>query len=188
LFPLMAEIGTLGHALLGLLAERPCSGYELTRHFDRSLANVWPAKHSQIYPELAKLQAAGWIRHSESGARGSKTYAATDAGVAEVRRWMRETQPADGARSERMLRVFFLWLLDEPDAAGYLADEAARHRERLEHFRGVAARIPAAGDRADRMSRIALEAGIRFEAMMAEWATWASAQLDVPEHAQQPRA
>ncbi|MBA3728896.1 MAG: PadR family transcriptional regulator, partial [Actinobacteria bacterium] len=44
---------SLRHALLGLLAERPMSGYDLTKVFDSSLAYVWSAKHSQIYPELA---------------------------------------------------------------------------------------------------------------------------------------
>src|SRR5438093_632739 len=49
---------SLRHALLGLLADHPMTGYDLTRTFDRSLANVWPASHSQIYPELARLSGA----------------------------------------------------------------------------------------------------------------------------------
>ena len=47
--------GTLGHALLGLLAEGPRTGYALLKHFEQSLAYAWPASHSQIYPELARL-------------------------------------------------------------------------------------------------------------------------------------
>ena len=52
---------SLRHALLGLLAEHPASGYELTKQFERSLAHVWSAKHSQIYPELAKMAAASGV-------------------------------------------------------------------------------------------------------------------------------
>jgi DNA-binding PadR family transcriptional regulator len=167
----------LGHALLGLIAESPCSGYELTRTFDESLAHVWPTRHSQIYPELAKLQAAGLIRQSDAGARGSKTYAATDEGLEEVRRWMRETTPSESTRTERMLRVFFLWLLEPDEAAVYLREQEARHRERLLRYRAIAEEIPAGGDRANRMSRIALEAGIRFESAMADWAAWAVEEL-----------
>jgi PadR family transcriptional regulator, regulatory protein AphA len=169
-------IGTLGHALLGLLAQREYSGYELTRTFDESLAHVWPTKHSQIYPELAKLEEAGLIRHSASGARGSKTYAATAEGLAEVRRWMRETPPSESVRTERMLRIFFLWLLPPDEAADYLRAQGSRHRERADRLAEVAATIPANGAE-HCMSRIAVEAGIRFETTMAEWSSWAVEEL-----------
>ncbi len=170
-------IGTLGHALLGLLVQRECTGYELTRTFDESLAHVWPTKHSQIYPELAKLQAAGLIRQSGAGPRGSKTYAATAEGLAEVRRWMRDTIPSESVRTERMLRVFFLWLMPPEEAMTYLREVGGRHRERLAHYEAIAATIPA-GDPANRMSRIAIEAGIRFESAMGEWASWAVDELE----------
>ena len=47
---------SLRHAMLGLLTLAPSNGYELTRRFDQSLRNAWHASHSQIYPELAKLE------------------------------------------------------------------------------------------------------------------------------------
>ena len=49
----------------GLLAEEPRTGYGLLKHFEQSLAYAWPASHSQIYPELARLLAAGLIREGE---------------------------------------------------------------------------------------------------------------------------
>ena len=45
---------SLRHGLLDLLAGEPMSGYDLTRYFSASMANVWPAQHSQIYPELGQ--------------------------------------------------------------------------------------------------------------------------------------
>jgi len=167
-------ISTLGHALLGLLAADELTGYELTQHFDRSLAHVWSASHSQIYPELAKLQAAGLIRHTESGPRGSKRYSATDEGRAEVRRWLAQPPQPETIRSERLLRVFFLWMLAPDDAHAYLRAEAARHREQLANYDAIAAHIPADADAATCWSRISLEAGIRHERAMAEWADWAA--------------
>lgn len=175
----MADPSTLGHALLGLLSAREMTGYELTAVFDESLANVWSARHSQIYPELAKLQAAGLIRRTESGARGSKRYAATEAGTQAVRRWLAETAPPESLRSERFLRVFFLWLLEPAAARAYLDEEATRHRERLARYLETAAQMPA-GSPSYRWSRIALEAGIRFDRAMAEWAEWAAEQLREP--------
>jgi len=46
---------SLRHALLGLLADGPASGYDLMKVFDRSLAFVWPATQSQLYGELNRL-------------------------------------------------------------------------------------------------------------------------------------
>ena len=97
------KISTLAHGLLGLLAAREMTGYELTQAFDVSLGHVWSASHSQIYPELAKLQTAGLIRHTESGPRGSKRYSITDEGRAEVRRWLRQP-PQPGAVLRRQPR------------------------------------------------------------------------------------
>src|SRR4051812_50048874 len=71
---------SLPHAVLGLLTLAPSNGYELTRRFDESLSNAWSASHSQIYPELAKLEQAGLVEGGGGGGRGSRTYAATAAG------------------------------------------------------------------------------------------------------------
>jgi len=171
------SVTATSEALLGLLAQRACTGYELTRTFDESLAHVWPTKHSQIYPELARLQAAGLIRQSGSGARRSKTYSVTDEGIAEVRRWMTETVPADTTRTERMLRVFFLWLLTPEEARAYLEQQRERHRARIAEYQTIAPRIPGSEGHANRMSRIALEAGIRVESALADWAEWALVEL-----------
>jgi PadR family transcriptional regulator AphA len=66
------RVGTLGHALLGLLADHPRTGYALLKHFEQSLGYAWPASHSQIYPELAKLREAGLIREGASLPRGGR--------------------------------------------------------------------------------------------------------------------
>jgi len=172
------KVSTLGHALLGLLSIQPMTGYELTGAFDQSLANVWSARHSQIYPELAKLQAAGLIEQTEAGPRGSKRYAATSAGEAEVRRWLEGRPPGDTLRSERLLRVFFLWMLPPAEAAAYLRAEALRHRAQVARYEAIGDEIPVQRHPADRWGRIALEAGIRYERTMAEWAESAAAEIE----------
>ncbi|MER7163689.1 PadR family transcriptional regulator, partial [Streptomyces lydicus] len=46
---------SLPHAILTALLEKPSSGLELTRRFDRSIGYFWSATHQQIYRELGKL-------------------------------------------------------------------------------------------------------------------------------------
>ena len=159
---------SLRHALLGALADRPRSGYELLKHFEQSLAYAWPARHSQIYPELARLRAAGLIEHTESGPRGSKTYALTDRGLEEVRRWLRETEPDRRVRNDAALRLFFLWLLEPEEARAQL------ERER-DYWRGVLAELEAIGEqpagttRKEKAFRLALEGGIRTVEARVAW-------------------
>jgi hypothetical protein len=64
---------SLDHALLVSLLEKPSSGYELARRFDRSIGYFWHATHQQIYKVLARMEEAGWIsgevQAGEVGAR-----------------------------------------------------------------------------------------------------------------------
>jgi DNA-binding PadR family transcriptional regulator len=52
---------SLRHALIGLLADQPASGWDLTKRFQDVLGSVWPAGHPQIYGELRRLQDDGLI-------------------------------------------------------------------------------------------------------------------------------
>lgn len=167
---------SLRHALLGLLADQPRSGYDLARAFDESLAHVWPASHSQIYPELSKLRADGLIDLAEEGSRGRKTYAATPEGLAEVRRWLLETGSDRGGRDPAYLRVFFLWLLDPADAEAYVRDLAEQHRRTLARYRSYRTAAQPETPRA-RAFGLALEAGIRHERALLGWAEWAARQI-----------
>jgi PadR family transcriptional regulator AphA len=164
--------GTLGHALLGLLAEQPRTGYALLKHFEQSLAYAWPASHSQIYPELAKLRGAGLIREGEALPRGARSYELTNAGLAEVRSWLRDTEPSRTVRSEAALRLFFLWLLEPEDAEAYLRTEAERARAELAELETIAEQEDPDSPKT-RAYGIALELGLRTTRARLEWAEWA---------------
>jgi PadR family transcriptional regulator AphA len=166
----------LRYALLGALAEMPRTGYELLKHFEQSLAYAWPASHSQIYPELARLRDDGLIEQTGSGARNSKTYAVTDVGLAAVRSWLRETEPDRRVRSDATLRTFFLWLLEPEEAREQLARERAYARRMLDELEQIKSR-PRGPGRKEQAFGIALEGGIRsFEARL-DWLDWAAAEL-----------
>jgi DNA-binding PadR family transcriptional regulator len=162
--------------VLGLLAERPMSGYDLTKHFDESLAGAWSARHSQIYPELARLQEAGLIRVAEEGPRGRKRYTVTEAGLKEVRRWLVATEPDRTSRSEAYMRVFLLWLVEPTDAHEYLRRQAEFHDQNLTRMES---QVAALGETtpAERWTRIGLEAGIRHERTLLQWTQWAMGEI-----------
>src|SRR6478672_7573345 len=101
---------SLRYAVLGLLELAPATGYELTQRFDVSLGSAWYASHSQIYPELARLEEAGLVEVVGEGARRSRTFAVTGAGRDELRAWMLETEPNRSQRNETAVRWFLVAL------------------------------------------------------------------------------
>jgi DNA-binding PadR family transcriptional regulator len=158
----------LRYALLGSLAGQPGTGYDLVRHFEQSLAYAWPASHSQVYPELARLLEEGLIEQTGTGARNSKTYAVTEAGLDELRRWLRETTPDRRVRSDAALRTFFLWLLEPDEAEAQVASERAYWQGVLDEFLRIEAE-PTGLNKKARSLRIALEGGIRTVEARIAW-------------------
>jgi PadR family transcriptional regulator, regulatory protein AphA len=173
---------SLRYALLGALADQPRTGYALLKHFEQSLAYAWPASHSQIYPELARLLDEGLIEQTGSGARNSKTYALTDAGLEAIRHWLRSTTPERRVRNDAALRTFFLWVLEPEEAVAQLEREREYSRAMLAEFQRISEE-PTGANRKARTFRIALEGGIRYAESRLEWLDWAIEQIRSPEWA-----
>jgi PadR family transcriptional regulator, regulatory protein AphA len=110
---------SLRYALLALLSVEPMTGYDLAKRFETSVAFVWHAPDSQIYPELRKMAKEGLLQAEEVswGPRGKKTqYRITDDGRAAFRAWMREPLEYSRERDPVHLKAAYLeWT--EPDAA-----------------------------------------------------------------------
>jgi DNA-binding PadR family transcriptional regulator len=162
----------LRHAALGLLAEEPASGYDLLKKFQLSMANVWPATQSQLYGELGKLAAGGLIEVTEIGPRGRKEYAITDAGRAELHRWMTSPQDDPAFRSAGLLRVFLLGELGAAQAREYLESLRAQAESEHERYEQIRDSYEWSDDDADFFGRAALENGLRSARLRSEWASW----------------
>jgi len=75
------------------LCEQSGSGYELTRRFDRSIGYFWSATHQQIYRTLRAMAEDGWVHvtpMAQHGRPDKKVYTVSDAGRAELARWIAE--------------------------------------------------------------------------------------------------
>ena len=158
---------SLRHAVLGLLARRPSTGYELTRAFDRSLRTSWHASHSQIYPELARLETAGLIELIGEGARRSKTYGITDAGLAELRRWLVEAEPDRSQRNESGLRLFLTPLLEPADRRAAYERDLTHVDQELTVLEAL--RAEHAGAAVPEAFTPQVELGIRINMVIRDW-------------------
>ncbi|RKS75598.1 DNA-binding PadR family transcriptional regulator [Motilibacter peucedani] len=158
---------SLRHALLGLLAAGPATGYELSRSFDASLRHAWHASHSQVYPELARLESLGLVEEVGQGPRRSRTWAITDAGRGELRRWLVDELPSRTQRSETALRWFLLPLLAPEERRRAVEREIRSVEESTAMLEGITAAMR--DERAARTFEPTADLGLRLNEVMLAW-------------------
>ena len=176
---------SLRHALLGLLAHEPASGYDLTRYFEGDLGRyAWQAGHTRIYPELVKMAEEGLVAIESTGARGRKTYALTGHGRTELRAWMLSPPARATVRDETVLRMFLIQALEPGDARTVLTRVAEHCEAELARLRPTMERIDGeVGTDALPFGRLAGEYGVRQYDAVVRWARWALDRLDAAEAA-----
>jgi DNA-binding PadR family transcriptional regulator len=100
----------LRHTLLGILDWSPAHGYAL-REMARGYSWMYPMTNANIYPALRDLETDGFVTHSEEVREGRlrKVYAITDAGRAELRRWLADESRQRGVfRDPALLKICML--------------------------------------------------------------------------------
>ncbi|WP_116247493.1 PadR family transcriptional regulator [Nocardiopsis sp. FIRDI 009] len=174
---------SLPHAILTALLEKPSSGLELTRRFDRSIGYFWSATHQQIYRELGKLEKAGLIRElpSDTPARGKrKAYEVLPTGRTELERWVGESEDPRPLRDPLPLRLRAAGVVGIGGLVGELRRHRALHAAQLEEYRGIEKRDAARerGTEQDRVQRLVLRAGIDMETFWVAWLDEAIGELE----------
>jgi DNA-binding PadR family transcriptional regulator len=110
---------SLRFALLALLSSRAMTGYDISKQFSQSVAHVWHAPDSQIYPELKRMERDGLLESVVVpwGPRGTKKeYHVTDAGLIAFRDWIDSPLEIRRQRDPAYLKAAYLEWAD-PDAA-----------------------------------------------------------------------
>jgi PadR family transcriptional regulator AphA len=100
----------LRYAILGYLSTAPGSGYDLAQQLDGGLGWFWSAAHSQIYPELRRLEEGQLIEGSATtvGEKLEKRiYSITDAGLEDLTSWASGTPIYRPNRDPERLQLIF---------------------------------------------------------------------------------
>ena len=79
----MFEQGAIKLLALGLVAERPCYGYELIKHIEGLVGGEYSPSPGVIYPTLTYLVDMGWATVADADA-GRKQYTVTPAGLEQL--------------------------------------------------------------------------------------------------------
>ena len=173
---------TLGFAILGLLAREALSGYDVTQRMKGRVGFFWGAGHSQIYPELARLEEGGFVTHSVVAQRerpDKKVYEVTQAGLDALKGWVTQPPPRKPTKDELTLKAYSVWLADGEQAARLFRDEGRRCEEQLARYEEIRAWMErewaedlGRPDSPRFASYAALRRGILYEKGNAEWCRW----------------
>lgn len=136
----------LKYAILGLLNKRHMTGYEITKVFNYELAEFWYANHSQIYPELKKLNAEGLVTYDieiSGDILETKRYTITQNGQLEFIQWLHKDEivprtPKDIFR----LRMYFSSYLDLQTRIHLLKNQRQQHLKRLNNLKKTSEQYP----------------------------------------------
>ncbi len=186
-------MSALGYAILGLLAREPLSGYELTSQIKERLEPFWSTSHSQVYPELSRLEEQGLViyRVVEQRERpDKKIHSITDEGLEALKQWVTAPVGPRSTRDELILRAYCVWVADPSKAAALFREHERRHEERLHEYErrrdGMERAWGAAVDRVDSprfASYAAIHRGIGHEREYAAWCRWLAERLEAGGHA-----
>lgn len=102
----MRTLTASSHAILGLLAVKPRSAYELVRQIERSNVRlIWPRAQSKLYEEPKVLAQHGLAVVRRDGRRA--VYHITPKGRRALRRWLDAPGATPYFESEELLKVAF---------------------------------------------------------------------------------
>jgi len=181
----MAELTTTSYAILGLLAIRPWTTYELAQQMDRAMSDFWPRARSKVYEEPKKLVAHGLAKATREmvGKRPRTVYSITPKGRKALAAWMREPPSSDGpvVEFEHLIKVFFAEFGTKADLLANLAslrDYLARH-----HQLGVVINqtyLEGKGAFPDRLAWNILVGNFfsGFTELVENWLDWATATVE----------
>jgi PadR family transcriptional regulator, regulatory protein AphA len=187
------SLSTTSYAVLGLLAVKPWSSYELTQQMDRSLGRIWPRAVSKLYEEPKKLVTHGLARASAemNGQRTRTVYAITPKGRRALRRWLAEPGDGPSLEFEQMVKVLFAEHATTPDLRRTLTAVDSWAGERCAESLAVGEQyLHGRGPFPERLPELMLTSRFLtdFYLFLREWAQWASALVESwPDDPQQAK-
>ncbi|MEV0291968.1 PadR family transcriptional regulator [Nocardia sp. NPDC050710] len=150
-------------SLLGFLHEGPMSGWDLVAIAQDRIGDFWTITQSQVYRELAAMDATGLVEKGETGARERTPYRITDAGREAFLEWITRDPGGETIRVPLLLTLSFGDHLDPGHLDRIIAANRTIHQERLDRY--LAQDISAMNSH----QRATLDFGLGYERAVLEW-------------------
>ena len=179
-----ARLTTTTYGVLGLLAVRPHSTYELAKAMDRSVGRVWPRAKSKLFEEPKKLVEHGYATAKQDavGRRPRTVYTITRAGRRALTAWLAEPGAGPALEFEGLVKLIFA---DHGTRDAALASLARARQWAVEQNVGsieAGEKFAAAKDGlyAERGATTLLLGAFLtdFYKLVADWADWATDEVE----------
>jgi PadR family transcriptional regulator, regulatory protein AphA len=177
------ELTTTSYAILGLLALRSWSAYELAQQMARSFRHIWPRAESAIYLEPKQLVARGLARSrsEQAGGRSRTTYTITAKGRRALAAWLEGESAPPQLESEAMVRLMFAEFGSKEAALASIRSVRRFAEERNAFFLDqIGSYFPDGGQFPERLHVISLMGRCMHEYLdgLLRWAEWAEAEVE----------
>ena len=179
--PLTSGLSPRSYAILGLLAIRDWTTYELALQMERSTRHIWSAARSMVWEEPKRLVRLGLAqaRTETTGRRTRTRYSITPAGRAALRGWLAEPGAPPAMQFEGLLKVL-LADTSQPDTLNASLTEAIKWADGIQDAgqRICAEYVAGKGPFQDRSQIVALVHAFLWDyaELVRRWATWAQQQ------------
>ena len=178
---------SLEHVLLGFIAQKSRTGYELkTRCFDREATWFWPADQAQIYRTLARLEADGMVtsrRQRQTSRPDRKVYSLTALGGRALREWLGGDTYLPSPRDPFLARLRFSSALGDEELSALVLSSRELHQSRLDALRERAMThpLPGTSQRSLALQAATLQGAIVQERAWIDWLDDLAATVDQGE-------
>jgi DNA-binding PadR family transcriptional regulator len=101
---------SLPHVILGMLRNKPKSGYDLKKELQNVIQFFWEADISRIYRSLGEMQKKGWVEFEtviQEDSPNKKVYSLTRKGRKELQKWLAEPGKASGSHNPFLAQLHF---------------------------------------------------------------------------------
>jgi PadR family transcriptional regulator AphA len=189
--PTAKTVSTTAYCMLGLLALRDWTTYELAEQMTRGVGDLWSAARSMLFSEPKHLAANGLasVRRESTGRRPRSVYSITPAGRDALHYWLTAPGAPPALQFEGALKV----LLADSSNVGACRSSVAAAKAWAEALQDVGRQVAREylagnGPFQDRVFQVSLTFALlwNYTEAVLRWAEWTDAQLraddDGPTH------
>ncbi len=168
------------YGVLGLLALKPWTTYELARQSERSLRWFFPRAERAVYLEAKRLVALGWAESTKTatGRRTSTVYTITRSGRRALRAWLAAPSAPPQLESEGAIKIFFGDQAGTEHLRATVELLAQQADDALDRLAALAAGVLQFPERM-RTNVLSLRLVSEVHQALADWADWAAEAVDV---------
>ena len=132
--------------LLGLLSQKPMSGYEINKNLKENTKFFWSESFGQVYPALTELTNEKLIELCDTqnkikGRKPKQIYSITSIGREKLIAWLQKSVELQNNRNELLLKLYFGWNLGNQECIFHIKARQIKLQEKLKKINNLYERV-----------------------------------------------